>query len=126
MYDGEISKNLLYALRVYFLTIYESDEVENLYADKQVTVQNEISVYQALANLCSRKLEHFVSTVEEDEKILSSDERKDDTIYRMSVRYRLEEKKILNSVIKIAEEKLSVLSAEWSTRTLEVPKVINL
>lgn len=132
-------KELLYALRVYFMTIYESDELGALFNMEPLSLNNELEVFSAIGSTCLRKLQKFSTTLasqKEELQDVSSQlqllrESSTEAVGRAQLAtlerkerglaYAIAEREILLYHERYAAHMVEEVRAAWDTRSFDVP-----
>eukprot|EP01095_Lingulamoeba_sp_RSL-Kostka_P001983 TRINITY_DN1281_c0_g1_i1.p1 TRINITY_DN1281_c0_g1~~TRINITY_DN1281_c0_g1_i1.p1 ORF type:complete len:525 (+),score=116.05 TRINITY_DN1281_c0_g1_i1:34-1608(+) len=142
-----INRNLLNALRVYYISVYESDQAENLFKrDEMISLQNEVSVYNNLLDILEERLSRYDKTYTEDiesleeilaekESLLSNPEQNHEdflekyhanTQIRQLIQVSISEKIILLHNIALCKEALNTIMDQWDTRDFDIPDVVSV
>lgn len=133
-------QELLYALRIYFMTIYESDELGPLFSMEPLSLNNELEVFSAIGSTCLRKLQKFSSTLasqrEQLEALSSQLQLREAAIQsdgsglgelatlerqQRGLTYAIAEREILFYHERYAARMVEEVRAAWDTRSFDVP-----
>lgn len=116
-----IPRDLVYALRIYHLSIYDFTDADNALENKIVSVQNEMAMVNTIIELCEDTLDNLKHPLKKDKDKL-------DTLESTSPLYsaitlRRGEKKIIHSILKLAKMQSEDVQKHWNTRSYEIPTV---
>jgi hypothetical protein len=112
----EIPANLIFALRIYHITIYDSSEAREALDGKVISVQNEIAVCETIINLCENALDEMPHSVKEDNELIKNYGNSLDKKLYNAVVLRRSEKVILKSVLKMVKANLADVQKDWNFR----------
>jgi len=129
--DHSIPKELIFALRIYHMNIYDADEVQKAFQDKPISSQNEKKVAQTLLDLCQHSIKGYATTAKRDKEILSELRQKekinDPKLARTNDRlekaliFRISEKKILHKTLQKVQAMMEEVKKGWNLRSLDTP-----
>jgi len=115
--EKDIDPNLLFALRVYHVTLFDFDELENVFENKPVSLQNEKKVANTLIELCETTLRQYPTTAKKDKVLLK------ETLssrHRNAVILRRGEKRILFKTLQRARSALGQVENQWDFRSIDI------
>jgi len=116
-----IPRDLVCALRIYHVNVYDYSEAENALQDRVISMQNEVSVCNTLIEMCEKTLAGLPHSLKDDKILLESEDLSANV--RAAVTLRRSEKRIILSVLKLAKMQLADVKKLWDTRTFDIPTI---
>jgi len=116
-----IPRDLVFALRVFHVSVYDYENADNALQDRVVSVQNEISVCNTLIDMCEETLDGLTHSLKRDKERLKSPDLSNNE--RAAIIFRRSEKRILLSVLKLAKMQFADVEKLWDSRSFEIPTV---
>jgi len=116
--EKAIPEDLIYALRVYHVSVFDVDSMNLALQNQPVSLQNEKKVAQTLIDLCQSTLRNYPTSAKQDKELLHT------TLsphHNNAVRLRRAEKKILFRTLQKARSVLKQVQSNWDFRSMDVP-----
>eukprot|EP01111_Echinosteliopsis_oligospora_P009784 TRINITY_DN2932_c0_g1_i1.p1 TRINITY_DN2932_c0_g1~~TRINITY_DN2932_c0_g1_i1.p1 ORF type:complete len:359 (+),score=65.43 TRINITY_DN2932_c0_g1_i1:290-1366(+) len=113
-----VNQELIFALRIYHLSVYDFSEADNAFDGKMISVQNEYEVCNSLIDLCEASLEGLTHSIKSDNIMLN---KKIPFKLRSAIRIRKAEKRILLANLKLAKQILEKVEEQWQYRSYDIP-----
>ncbi|CCI49071.1 unnamed protein product [Albugo candida] len=108
----DVDERLLASVRIILLSHGEFPNYTKAFESSIVSVRNELAVYDALHDVCEKKLAKFPTSLEDDMKLLADLEISTNLRKTYAVRVRIKDKKILRSTCKLMKEWRNLLEKD--------------
>jgi len=125
--DVSIPEKLIFALRVYHMSIYDADEIKQAFENKPISSQNEKKVVRTLLDLCEHSIKGYPTTAKVDKERLSDLKKKEPNLTKAEERlekaliFRIGEKRILHKTLQKVQEMMEEVKKGWNLRSIDTP-----
>jgi len=114
-----LPNELLNALRIYHLTVYDWEERTAVLENKPVSLQNERDALTALAQYAEASLEGFGGSERADKERLASADGAADTETRIGLSIRLSERRLFSRLFERCARGLEWVESKWDNRGVD-------